>query len=59
MTRAQKIAASRARIIVALHNLHTERDASCKVWIDYTIPAYRGETMPVEGCPKHDILISR
>ena len=53
-----KAQASRERMTKVLHALHAERDATCTTWERWTIPAYRGETMPVEGCREHDILIS-
>jgi hypothetical protein len=50
--------ASRTRMVGVLERLHTERDADCHVWEHWTIPAFGGERMAVQGCRAHDILIS-
>ena len=49
---------SRHRMLGALHDLHAQRDPDCHVWEQWTIPAAESKRMPVEGCRKHDILIS-
>ena len=49
---------SRHRMLGFLHAEHAKRDATCHVWESWTIPAHKGATMRVEGCRKHDILIS-
>ena len=54
-----RIDASRARMLGVLERLHAERDPECGVWEHWTIPAFGGERMAVEGCRVHDILISR
>ena len=53
-----KVDASRARMLGVLERLHAECDSDCRVWEHWTIPAFRGDRMAVEGCRKHDILIS-
>jgi hypothetical protein len=53
-----RIDASRARMVVFVERLHAERDPDCHVWEHWTIPAFGGERMAVEGCRTHDILIS-
>jgi hypothetical protein len=53
-----RIDASRTRMLVFLERLHTERDPGCRVWEHWTIPAFDGQRMAVEGCRAHDILIS-
>ena len=54
----RKVAASRVRMVGVLERLHAERDPDCHVWEQWTIPAFGGQRMPVEGCRTHDILIS-
>ena len=54
-----RIDASRARMVGVLERLHAERDPECRVWEHWTIPAFGGGRMAVEGCRAHDILISR
>ncbi len=41
-----------------LERLHAERDPDCRIWEHWTIAAFGGERMAVEGCRTHDILIS-
>ena len=53
-----KVDASRIRMVVVLERLYTERDPGCRVWEHWSIPAFGGERMAVEGCRMHDILIS-
>jgi len=53
-----KVDASRARMVGVLERLHAERDPDCRTWELWTIPAFGGERMAVEGCRAHDILIS-
>jgi hypothetical protein len=53
-----RIDASRTRMLGVLERLHAERDPHCGVWEHWTIPAFGGERMAVEGCRAHDILIS-
>jgi len=55
----QQMAASRQRTLAVLHRLHAERGGDCDVWEHWSIPALEGRRMAVEGCRKHDILISR
>ena len=54
----RKVDASRARMVGVLERLHAERDPDCHVWEQWTIPAFGGERMAVEGCRIHAILIS-
>jgi hypothetical protein len=54
-----RIDASRARMLGVLERLHAERDPECHTWEHWTIPAFGGERMAVEGCRAHDILSSR
>ena len=54
-----RIDASRSRMLGVLDRLHAERDPECRVWEHWTIPAFGGDCMAVEGCRVHDILISR
>ena len=53
-----KVDASRTRMVGVLERLHAERDPDCRVWEHWTIPAFGGNRMAVEGCRQHDILIS-
>jgi hypothetical protein len=53
-----RIDASRARMLSVLERLHAERDPECYVWEHWTVAAFGGERMVVEGCRAHDILIS-
>ena len=53
-----RIDASRTRMVAVLERLHTQRDPGCRVWEQWTIPAFGGERTAVEGCRTHDILIS-
>ena len=53
-----RIDASRGRMLGVLERLHAERDPDCRIWEHWTIPAFGGERMAVEGCRTHDILIS-
>jgi hypothetical protein len=53
-----RIDASGTRMLGVLERLHAERDPDCRIWEHWTIPAFGGERMAVEGCRAHDILIS-